>query len=62
MIGGIGMRTCTNAEITKEQIENLLTSALDQLYKNDGYLVDNRPYLKEKTEITMSESAQLSSG
>lgn len=42
------MRTCTNAEITKEQIENLLTSALDQLYKNDGYLVDNRPYLKEK--------------
>lgn len=32
----------------KEQIEELIKSALDKLYKNDKYLIDNRPYLREK--------------
>lgn len=42
------MWECNNVRITKEQIETLISRALDQLYENDEYLVDNRPYLKEK--------------
>ena len=34
-------------EITKEQVEVLIKSALDQLYRKDQYLIDNRPYRKE---------------
>ena len=34
-------------EITKEQVEALIKSALDQLYRKDQYLIDNRPYRKE---------------
>ena len=34
--------------ITKEQVEALINSALDQLYKNDSYLVNNEPFLREK--------------
>ena len=37
-----------NNGITKAQIEALINSALDQLYRNDKYLIDNRPYLQEK--------------
>lgn len=33
--------------ITKEQVEALIKSALDQLYMKDQYLIDNRPYRKE---------------
>lgn len=33
--------------ITKEQVEALIKSALDQLYRKDQYLIDNRPYRKE---------------
>jgi hypothetical protein len=36
------------ARITKEQIEELIKLALDQLYERDRYLVDNRPFLKER--------------
>lgn len=37
-----------NIGITKERIELLINSALDQLYKNDEYLIDNEPFLQEK--------------
>lgn len=37
-----------NQKITKEQIEALINSALDWLYKNDSYLVNNEPFLRKK--------------
>ena len=36
-----------NNKITKEQVETLIKSALDQLYRKDQYLIDNRPYRRE---------------
>lgn len=36
-----------SAGITKKQIEMLLNGALGRLYKDDRYLIDNRPYRTE---------------
>lgn len=35
---------------TREQVESLVSSALDILYKQDSYLIDNRPYRRETNE------------
>ena len=37
-----------NITISKKEIETLINSALDQLYMNDNYLVNNKPFGKKK--------------
>lgn len=42
------MNEHNNSAITKEEIGMLINCALDRLYENDIYLVNNKPFLRKK--------------